>query len=71
MTDHEKIQEMVRLKDQAPLAIDPARSALLIIDAQRYFARPGYPFGQVVDKLVPGAADGYFKRVSATVLPTD
>ena len=69
MTDHEKIQEMVRLKDQAPITIEPARTALLIIDVQRYFARPDYPFAQVIDKLVPGAADGYFRRVKSTVLP--
>ena len=69
MTDHEKIQEMVRQKDQAPLTLDPAKSALLIIDVQRYFARPDYPFAQVLNKLAPGATDGYFKRVGATVLP--
>ena len=69
MTEHEKIQEMVRQKDQAPLTLEPARSALLIIDTQRYFARPDYPFAKVFQKLAPGAADGYFKRVKATVLP--
>jgi len=69
MTEHEKIQKMLRQKDQAPLKLDPAMSALLIIDAQRYFARPDYPFGQVFEKLAPGVANGYYKRVRATVLP--
>ncbi|MBA2526229.1 MAG: cysteine hydrolase [Pyrinomonadaceae bacterium] len=69
MTDHETIQELIRLKDQAPIAIDPVKSALLIIDVQRYFARPDYPFAQIFEKLVPGAADGYFERVNSTVLP--
>jgi len=69
MTDHEKIQEMVRQKEQAPLTLEPAKSALLIIDVQRHFVRPDQPFRRVFDKLVPGAADGYFKRVQATVLP--
>jgi nicotinamidase-related amidase len=69
MTDHEKIQQIATQRDQAPLTLEPAKSALLIIDAQRYFTRPHYPFGQVFDKLVPGAADGYFKRVETTVLP--
>ena len=69
MTDHEKIQEMVRLKDQAPIMVEPARTALLIIDVQRYFARPDYPFAQVIGKLVPGATDGYFNRVQSRVLP--
>jgi isochorismate hydrolase len=67
MTDHDKIQEMVKQKGQAPLTLEPAKSALLIIDTQRYFARPDYPFGQVFDKLAPGAADGYYQRVRATV----
>ena len=69
MSDHDKIQQMVRLKDQAPLNIDPFKSALLVIDVQRYFARPDYPFGQTIDKLVPGATAGYFERVKTTVLP--
>jgi hypothetical protein len=69
MTEHEKIQELIRLKDQAPIALDPDKSALLIIDVQRYFARPESPFAQVFEKLVPGATDGYFERVQSTVLP--
>ena len=69
MSDHDKIEQMVRLKDQAPLNIDPFKSALLVIDVQRYFARPDYPFGQTIDKLVPGATVGYFERVKTTVLP--
>src|SRR4051812_10088876 len=68
MTDHEKVQELLRIKDQAPITFDPSRSALVIVDVQRYFARPEYPFGQVVDKLVPGLADGYFERVRSRVL---
>ena len=69
MTEHEKIQQMVQQKDQAPLTLEVAKSALLIIDTQRYFARPDYPFGQVFEKLAPGAAEGYYKRVKTTVLP--
>jgi nicotinamidase-related amidase len=69
MTDHEKILQLVQQKAQAPLALEPAKSALLIIDVQRYFAGPDYPFGRVFDKLVPGAADGYFNRVRTAVLP--
>lgn len=69
MTDHEIIQEMVRQKDQIPLAIDPLKSALLIIDVQRYFSRPDYPFAQLIENLAPGATRGYFNRVTSTVLP--
>ena len=69
MTDHEIIQEMVRQRDQIPLAIDPLKSALLIIDVQRYFSRPDYPFAQLIENLAPGATRGYFNRVTTTVLP--
>ena len=69
MTDHEKVQEIIRLKDQAPITIDSLKSALLIVDVQRYFARPDYPFGQTFEKLLPGSTTGYFERVKSTVLP--
>jgi biuret amidohydrolase len=68
MTDHEKIQELLRIKEQAPLTFDPQKSALIVVDVQRYFASPEYPFGQVIEKLVPGATDGYFERVRSGVL---
>lgn len=69
MTDHEKVLEIIRLKDQAPINIDPTKSALLIVDVQRYFARPDYPFGHTFEKLVPGSTKGYFERVESIVLP--
>src|SRR5208283_1150638 len=68
MTDHEKILEMLRIKDQAPLSIEPMKSALIVVDAQRWFARPDYPFAQVLEKIVPGTTAGYFSRVQSTVL---
>jgi nicotinamidase-related amidase len=69
MNEHERILEVIRLKDQAPLTFDPHRSALLVIDVQRYFVSPDYPFAQVLERLVPGATEGYFKRVGDVVLP--
>ena len=68
MNDHEKVQELLRIKDQAPITIDPLKSALIVVDAQRWFARREYPFAQVMEKLVPGATAGYFERVNSTVL---
>jgi biuret amidohydrolase len=69
VTEHEMVQELYRLKDQAPLTIDAARSALIVVDVQRFFARPEYPFAQVFEKTVPGVTTDYFRRVDATVLP--
>jgi isochorismate hydrolase len=54
MTDHEKVQQMVRLREQAPIAIDSQNCALLIVDVQRYFTRPDSAFAQVFQKLHRG-----------------
>lgn len=69
MNEHEKILKMILLKDQAPLIFDVDHGALLVIDVQRYFVSPDYPFGQTIEKLVPGATEGYFRRVNERVLP--
>jgi nicotinamidase-related amidase len=68
VTDHEKIQQLLRIKEQAPIRFDQSASALIVVDVQRYFARPDYAFGEVLDRLVPGLAAGYFDRVQNTVL---
>ena len=69
MTEHDKIQEIIRHKEQLPIALDPGRTALVIVDVQRFFTRPDSEFAQVFQKLAPGSLDGYFHRVSSTVLP--
>ena len=69
MTEHEKIQRMIRQKEQAPIALDPQRTALVIVDVQRFFTRPDSDFARSFEKLAPGAVDGYFQRVSSSVLP--
>ncbi|MBI4907315.1 MAG: cysteine hydrolase [Acidobacteria bacterium] len=68
MTDHDKVKELLRTKDQAPLSIEPATSALIVVDVQRWFTRPDYPRAQIIDKLVSGASDEYFERVHTKVL---
>lgn len=69
MNDHEKVREILKLKDNAPLELKPEQTALLIVDAQRYFARSEYPFAQTFERLVPGSTAGYFERVDSTVMP--
>jgi biuret amidohydrolase len=69
MADHEAVQKLLEIKDQAPITIEPRSSALIVVDAQRFFARPEYPFAQVFEKLVPGVTNDYFERVNATVIP--
>jgi nicotinamidase-related amidase len=69
VNEHDKILEIIRLKDEAPLDFDPRRSALLVIDVQRYFVEPDYPFARVLEGLVPGSTEGYFGRGRGRVLP--
>lgn len=69
MTEHEMVQQLLRIKDQAPVLVDVEKSALVVVDVQRFFARPEYPFAQVFEKMVPGVTADYFQRVDATVLP--
>jgi nicotinamidase-related amidase len=68
MTNHEKVQQLLRVKDGAPLTFDPHASALVVVDVQRYFCSPDYPFAHVLEKLVPGVTAGYFERVRSGVL---
>lgn len=68
-TEHERVLAIIRQKNGAPLTLDPARTALIIIDVQRYFVRPEESFGQVFERLSPGITSGYFERVSTRVLP--
>jgi hypothetical protein len=35
-TDHIKFKELLRLKDNAPLALDPLKSALIVVAVQRW-----------------------------------
>ena len=68
MTDHDKVQQLLRAKEQAPVRFDPRASALVVVDVQRYFSSPDYPFAQVLEKLVPGMTAGYLDRVRSRVL---
>lgn len=69
MNEHDKVLELIRLKEQAPFNLEPTKVALLIIDVQRYFVSPNYPFAQAFERLVPNSTAGYFERITSTVLP--
>jgi len=66
--DHTKFKELLRLTDNAPLALDPQKSALIVVDVQRWFTQPEHPLWQFNEKLVSGVSAGYFKRVQSGVL---
>jgi nicotinamidase-related amidase len=50
-------------------ALAAARTALIVVDLQRYFVHPEYPFGKWVSGMVPGGIDSYFRRVRDFVTP--
>lgn len=70
MNEQEQILGIVRAKNSTPLALEPPRTALVVVDMQRYFTQPSHPFTEVFEKLSPGAAAGYLKRVRETVIPS-
>ena len=65
MTEHEKLQEIMKIKDPVPLPLDDGRSGLIVVYVQRYFARSEYPFAQVIEKIMPNATSGYFERINS------
>jgi nicotinamidase-related amidase len=69
MTEHEKVLQAIAIKDSAPLAVEAARCALLVVDAQRDFVEPGHAWSEVLEKLVPGVSAGYFERAQRSVVP--
>lgn len=69
MNEHDQVIGIVRAKNQSPIALEPARTALIVVDMQRYFTQPSFAFTQVFEKLSPGSSLGYLKRVRNTVIP--
>ena len=69
MTEHEQIIGIVAAKNQTPIELDPRRAALIVVDMQRYFTQPSFPFTEVFEKLSPGSSAGYLKRVREIVIP--
>ena len=70
MSEHEQVMNIIRGKDQVPIELDPGRTALLVVDMQRYFTQGSFPFTEVFEKLSPGSSSGYLKRVRETVIPS-
>jgi nicotinamidase-related amidase len=49
--------------------LDSERTALLVIDMQRYFLHPTYTFGKWIQQVDPSGSDAYFERVNYVVVP--
>lgn len=70
MSEHEQVVGILRAKNERPIHLDPLRTALIVVDMQRYFTQPSFPFTAVFDTLSPGASAGYLTRVRETVIPS-
>lgn len=70
MNEHEQIMAIIRAKNESPIQLDPQRTALIVVDMQRYFTQPSFPFTEVFNTLSPGASSGYLSRVRAVVIPS-
>ena len=66
---HQKYTELQRLRNLAPVDLDPHRTALLIIDMQAYFLSPDSPLSRSCDAQVPGVLASYHERGRALVEP--
>jgi nicotinamidase-related amidase len=69
MTEHEQVSGVFSAKNQSPINLDPSHTALIVVDMQRYFTEPYFPFTEVFEKLSPGMCSGYLSRVRETVIP--
>ena len=46
-----------------------SRTALVVVDMQEYFCRPGHAVARFIELSAPGAADWYWQRLTSTVVP--
>jgi isochorismate hydrolase len=56
MNEHEQIIAIVAAKNRTPIQFQPHRAALIVVDMQRYFTHPSFPFTEVFEKLSPGSS---------------
>ncbi len=63
MGEHEAYVAILRGGESSATPIDSQNSALIVVDMQRYFTHPSFPFADVFNKLSPGLTTGYLNRV--------
>ena len=69
MDEYQQILELIQTKNNGSISLDPRRTALIVVDMQRYYTEAELPLIELFNVLSPGAADGYLQRVSDTVIP--
>ena len=63
MNEHEHVLEILRAKNERPIPMNLSHTALIVVDMQRYFTQPSFPFTDVFEQLSPGVCSGYLARV--------
>ena len=66
---HDRFVAWQTERNAAPLAIDPATTALVIIDMQEFFVNPQSPFARYINRRAPGYGDYYLARSRELVEP--
>jgi nicotinamidase-related amidase len=69
MNEHQQVISIVQAKNATRIGLSPRRTALIVVDMQRYFTKPSYPFTEVFEKLSSGSTTGYLERVRDIVIP--
>lgn len=70
MTEHQRVLNIVRAKNSAPIKFTPETTALIVVDMQKYFTQPNHPLTDLFESFDEGIASGYLERVRTTVVPT-
>lgn len=69
MNEYERFLTTALAGDENALKLDPIRTALVVVDMQNYFTRPGYSLTELQDKISAGMGSAYLQRVREKVLP--
>jgi nicotinamidase-related amidase len=69
MTEHEQFIGILRAKNESPIHLEPSRTALIVVDMQRFFTQSSFPFIELFERLSPGSCSGYLRRVREVVIP--
>jgi nicotinamidase-related amidase len=49
--------------------LNPVRTALIVVDMQKYFTEPDHPFGRMMEQFDPDGIKFYLNRVEQLVIP--
>jgi hypothetical protein len=58
MNEYERILGIVRAKNQTSIELNPRGTALVVVDMQRHYTQPSFPFTEICEKLPLGLQSG-------------